>query len=290
MSKFLALSALVAAVSAGCLPEPGSHGVTFPPIPAHGCPSKALACTTPSGDNSTSYDGCCVPNQGLFVYSQNWTMGYCQNPNNTCAETTLRALPKNQFTLHGLWADYCDGTYETSPLGCDPARRDDNAKATVDKLAPKSLREEMEKVWLAADGDYNWFWSHEWNKHGTCVSTLNPKCFTKPSPSQDVLAFFRASLNLRPRFNLYKIFASQGVVPSTTHAYNFTDFQAALKAETGFEGAFQCTKNANGTAFLSEVWTYLIARPGLKFDGHEPVKPFSSCKIGAPIYYLPQKH
>ncbi|KAJ3160632.1 ribonuclease T2-like [Geranomyces michiganensis] len=290
MSRVLALSALVAVVSAGCLPPPVSHGVTFPPIPSVGCPSKALACTTPSGDNSTSYDGCCVPTQGLFVYAQNWTMGYCQNPNNTCAETTLRALPKKQFTLHGLWADRCDGSYETSPFGCDRARNNDNAKSTVDHLAPKSLREEMEKVWMGADGDYNWMWSHEWNKHGTCVSTLKPECFVKPSPGQDELAYFRAALNLRPRFNLYKIFAAHGIVPSTTHAYNRTQFQAALKAETGFEGAIQCAKNANGTSFLSEVWTYLIARPGFKFDNHEPVLPYNSCNIANPIYYLPQKY
>ncbi|KAJ3011925.1 ribonuclease T2-like [Thoreauomyces humboldtii] len=271
--------------AAKCLPS--GPIIPFPPVDGSTCPTSAVGCTLNPATNQ-SYASCCLPDQGLLVFSQNWTTGYCTNPNNTCADSILHALPKKEWTMHGLWPDYCNGTYNTSPLGCDPVRRDVNVLDTLAAVAPKSWIDKLKSVWMGADGDYNWFWSHEWNKHGTCLSTLNPTCFKNPSPQQDKIAFIDASLALRERFSLYDIFAKHDIVPSPTKNYTIAQFQAALVAETGFQGALQCQKVA-GKAYLSELWMYLVARPGLKFDNHAPVLPYSSCPVNGTILYLPQK-
>lgn len=35
----------------------------------------------------------------------------------------------------------------------------------------------MSTYWKDANGDDNSFYSHEFNKHGLCVTTLDPTCF-----------------------------------------------------------------------------------------------------------------
>jgi ribonuclease T2 len=73
----------------------------------------------------------------------------------------------------------------------------------------------MNTYWPTKFDDNNGFWAHEWNKHGTCVTTLSSECFSQNSaykPGMEVNNYFKQGLKLRQQFNLYSALKKNGVV------------------------------------------------------------------------------
>jgi ribonuclease T2 len=69
------------------------------------------------------------------------------------------------WTLHGLWEDYSNGTY---PQYCTNEAFDLSALQSDTVLYTW-----MQKYWTGCY-DQVGFWEHEWQKHGTCIAaTLN---------------------------------------------------------------------------------------------------------------------
>lgn len=69
----------------------------------------------------------------------------------------------HQYTIHGLWPDYGNGSY---PSFCKDIPFD------IEKLRP--LEKKLLEYWeLPEDHDKLeiHFWKHEWLKHGTCMFT-----------------------------------------------------------------------------------------------------------------------
>ena len=68
---------------------------------------------------------------------------------------------RTDFTIHGLWPDYDDGSY---PSFCNSTDEFDPEK--VRDLLPK-----LEAEWptFASRGGDD-FWAHEYEKHGTCAT------------------------------------------------------------------------------------------------------------------------
>lgn len=56
----------------------------------------------------------------------------------------------------------------------------------------------METYWQSNDESPEAFWAHEWSTHGTCVSTLEPSCFSGYTSGAEVrtIPLLRLSLNL----------------------------------------------------------------------------------------------
>ena len=46
---------------------------------------------------------------------------------------------------------------------------------------------------------------HEWNKHGTCYSTLNPTCYTDYQPQDEVIDFFNQTITLFQTLPTYEV-------------------------------------------------------------------------------------
>ncbi|KAF9134594.1 ribonuclease T2-like [Mortierella sp. 14UC] len=133
---------------------------------------------------------------GLIVLVQQWFDG---------------VGPSNAFTLHGLWPDTCAGGHGP-PNGCDPRRSYNNAAARLKsfKGTPPRFMDEMNTYWGSFKGDNNGFWSHEWSKHGTCISNLAPACILNYTPNQDVYDYFRQGLDLRAQYDLTRLWLMQG--------------------------------------------------------------------------------
>ncbi|ORX73003.1 ribonuclease T2 [Linderina pennispora] len=179
-------------------------------------------------------DSCCVPTNGLLVLVQQWYNGLG---------------PADQYTLHGLWPDTCTGGL-TPSSGCDASRVYSNVGTIIQNYNP-TLYNQMSMYWPSYTGDNNSFWSHEWSKHGTCVTTLDPSCYTSYTQYQDVNDYFAQVLGLRSKYDYYTALKNRGIVPTTGKTFTAAAFKAAIKAELGIDVVLKCS---SGT--LSEIWTW----------------------------------
>lgn len=54
----------------------------------------------------------------------------------------------------------------------------------------------MRIFWKDWKGDDPNLWEHEWNKHGTCISTLETHCYDIYYPQQEVVDYFDKTVEL----------------------------------------------------------------------------------------------
>ena len=86
------------------------------------------------------------------------------------------------------YLDFCDGSYTQY---CDESRQYTNISCILESYGQYALLDFMEKYWKDDGGEDEQFWEHEWNKHGTCYSTLEPSCYTRYRPQEEVVNFFQ---------------------------------------------------------------------------------------------------
>ncbi|ORX88734.1 RNase Sy [Basidiobolus meristosporus CBS 931.73] len=191
------------------------------------CPVDGISCAAPDADS------CCVPTYGKIVLTQQWIPGYG---------------PDDAFTIHGLWPNTCSGGQGPSN-GCDPSRAYSDIGEIIQN-ANSSLYDQMDTYWPSYKGNNPEFWEHEWEKHGTCVSTLDPDCYGSDYQEyEDMLDYFQSVLNLRAKYDLYAALASAGITPGGT--YTQTRMANAIKSRLGITPYFKCK---SGT--LNEIWAY----------------------------------
>ncbi|KAI9318258.1 ribonuclease T2-like protein [Dichotomocladium elegans] len=149
-------------------------------------------------------DACCSPKYGLVVLALQWIPGFG---------------PPDEFTIHGLWPDTCSGGRAPS-RGCDRTRSSNNV-GNIIKNANANLYRRLRELWPSYKGDNNWFWSHEWTKHGTCVSTLRPTCYGDSYRKyQDVEEYFEQVLDLHYQYDIYGVLNVGGVSPGRIYSAN----------------------------------------------------------------------
>lgn len=54
----------------------------------------------------------------------------------------------------------------------------------------------MQAYWKDYQGHDESFWEHEWGKHGTCITTLDPGCYDDYVPTEEAAAFFSKTVSL----------------------------------------------------------------------------------------------
>lgn len=99
--------------------------------PKNTCSTHDLSILSCSAE-SQSADTCCTESPGgllLLTQLYNWNPG---------------KGPKDSWTVHGLWPDFCNGSY---PASCDNTRNYTDIKGTLKKYRKFSLLKYMEEFW-----------------------------------------------------------------------------------------------------------------------------------------------
>ncbi|KAI9806219.1 MAG: hypothetical protein M1825_006334 [Sarcosagium campestre] len=234
------------------------------------CPSPQLSC-----HNSTPVANTCCFNApgGLLLQTQFW-------------DTQPATGPVNSWTVHGLWPDLCDGSFEQY---CDRSREYSNISEIIRGFGRDTLLDYMSTYWKDYQGKDDSFWEHEWNKHGTCVSTLEPSCYGPDYvPQAEVVDFFQRTVDVFKELDTYKALAAAGITPSSSATYTTAAIQTALaKISGGHAVTLRCRSGA-----LNEVWYYFNVRGNVQsgeFVTTDPDGSKSTCPDTG-IKYLPKKN
>ena len=145
----------------------------------------------------------------------------------------------------------------------------------------------MNTYWTSNTGSAESFWEHEWGKHGTCISTLNPNCYTDYQPTEEVPDFFERTVDLFKSLPSYDWLKQAGIEPSTSKTYALSDIQSALSKHHGGEDVYVGCSNDGA---LEELWYFFNVRGSLQtgdFVPSEVVGVESTCP-DQDIKYLPK--
>ncbi|QDS69736.1 hypothetical protein FKW77_010045 [Venturia effusa] len=271
-NAFFALSLLFLCLFVMRDASPASHNQT--------CSQSELDVLSCSSASLTT-NSCCVESPGgLLILAQLYNF----NPG---------LGPGNSWTLHGLWPDFCNGSY---PSSCDPARAYTDIPAALKKYKQDSLLEYMIEWWrndpvvTTENGTDADLWAHEFEKHGTCMSTLHPACYPQYQPEVEVVDFYTTSVRLFKDYPTSDFLATCGIVPSNTTTYDLADLEGCLADATGgFTPHMGCSKI---TGYLNEVWYYGHLRGRIEGGTFEGTKSTfeSTCPATGIKYPLKLNH
>ncbi|KAG9231310.1 ribonuclease Trv [Amylocarpus encephaloides] len=239
-----------------------------------GFPTGPKDCLDPqlSCHNTTAVADLCCFNApgGQLLQTQFW-------------DTSPSTGPNNSWTIHGLWPDHCDGTYDAN---CDPSREFTNITAILEYYNKTDLLTYMNTYWKDYQGNDESFWEHEWGKHGTCISTLEPSCYGGGYKGQEeVVEYFEQTVGLFGGLDSYSILANAGILPSRSQTYTLLEIQSALTTFHSQPVTLGCSSGA-----LDEIWYHFNVLGSVQTGSFIPAPPDGS-KSDCPatgIKYLPK--
>nr|AFK33515.1 unknown [Medicago truncatula] len=169
----------------------------------------------------------------FFYFVQQWPGAYCDTKQSCCYPKTGK--PTADFGIHGLWPNYNDGSW---PSNCDP-------DSTLDKSQISDLMKNMGKNWpsLSCPSSNGFrFWSHEWEKHGTCAES-----------ELDQHEYFETALKLKEKANLLQSLTNAGIEPNDEF-YSIENISEAIKEGTGFTPGIECNRDSARNSQLYQVY------------------------------------
>lgn len=165
----------------------------------------------------------------FFYFVQQWPASYCDTESSCCYPTTGK--PAEDFGIHGLWPNRDDGSW---PSNCN--------EETFDKSEVSDLIRRMQQVWPSLScpsSDGVKFWSHEWEKHGTC-SLLNQH------------QYFQIALDLKEKSNLLQVLKDAGISPGKF--YSTERIEEAIQNGVGYAPFIECNVDEAGNHQLYQVY------------------------------------
>ena len=96
----------------------------------------------------------------MYFFTILWLGTTCHQKGPQCYDR-IKNVPKNIFTVHGLWPNLRNGTL---PDWC-------NGKNDIEiDIKDNSLKKFVDKYWVSGYHTNEYFWGHEYNKHGYCYN------------------------------------------------------------------------------------------------------------------------
>ncbi|KAG6513107.1 ribonuclease 1-like [Zingiber officinale] len=190
----------------------------------------------------------------FFYFVLQWPGSFCDTKKSCCYPATGK--PTADFSIHGLWPNYADGSY---PSNCDRQNAYDASQIA-------DLMEILRSHWpslACPSGDESTFWKHEWQKHGTCSESV-----------LDQHAYFGTALRLRTQINLLQALQDAGIKPDGG-LYSSTDISSAIRNSTGFEPKLGCNADGGGNRQLYEVSVCVDAKGERLIEC--PISSISNC-------------
>ncbi|KAL1991374.1 hypothetical protein VTN49DRAFT_5366 [Thermomyces lanuginosus] len=223
------------------------NGLAIPQGSGSSCPSPGeLSCQTEFNNQDT----CCFNYPGgHFLQTQFW-------------DTDPVTGPKDSWTIHGLWPDHCDGSFDEF---CDSSREYSNISLILVDAGRSDLLDYMQTYWKDYQGDDASLWSHEWNKHGTCVSTLETQCYDNYVSQQEVVDYFDVAVEVFKSRPSYDILAEAGITPSEDATYDRDEIESALEQAHGGGVTVRCRQGA-----INEIWYHFNVAGPLQSGTFEP--------------------
>ncbi|XP_068666573.1 ribonuclease 2-like [Aristolochia californica] len=166
-----------------------------------------------------------------FVLSLLWPGTICKQTTHCCESNACcqSSYPLTQFTIHGLWANYNDGSWPACCSGSD---------FDLNKIT--SLVGTLERYWPfltcnlfpVCHGGEGQFWAHEWEKHGTCSYPV----------VEDEFSYFSMTLDLYFKHNLTEILIDAGYAPTSNGTtYALTNITTTIRNAVGSLPLFVCS-------------------------------------------------
>ncbi|MBA0621130.1 hypothetical protein Godav_006779 [Gossypium davidsonii] len=180
---------------------------------------------------------CASQDFDFFYFVQQWPGAYCHSDKKSCCYPTT-GKPAADFSIHGLWPNYNDGSY---PQNCDSNNPFDASKIS-------DLISNMRKNWPSLScpsNDGESFWSHEWEKHGTCSESVF-----------DQHSYFETTLGLKQQANLLKALKAAGIEPDGS-SYSLENIKDAIKEGSGYTPWIECNEDSSGNSQLYQVYLCL---------------------------------
>ncbi|EDN90644.1 hypothetical protein SS1G_00044 [Sclerotinia sclerotiorum 1980 UF-70] len=187
---------MISSISKVILPfvllAPATHAASLAATPLV-CSNPALSCS------GSSTNTCCFNTPGgQMVQTQFW-------------DSDPSTGPSDSWTIHGLWPDHCDGTYDSN---CDSSR----AYSSITNI-------------LSAAGQTSLLSSY--------------------TTGAEVVDFFNVAVDLFKILPTYTWLANAGIVPSNTKTYTSAQIQAALTAGFGYPATIQCSSSSLNAVWYS---------------------------------------
>jgi ribonuclease T2 len=204
------------------------------------CTNPQLSCQASSTPSNT----CCYETPGGLVQQvQFW-------------DTNPVTGPSNSWTIHGLWPNNCDGTYSEN---CDKTRAFKNITQILTAAGDTATLDFMQTYWVSNSESGEAFWEHEWETHGTCMSTLATDCYPDYQTGDEVVDFFDRTVSLFKSLDTYTVsnmillflkyldtntssqtLANAGITPDADNSYALSDINDALEKAFGAPVVLQC--------------------------------------------------